>query len=107
MPNNHTTSAKKAVKSFILGVKILSINRIFFSLLILSSLFTLDFIRQSLFNTPKTAAESGTPAGADNPTLSLTINGSNQINYSDSSITEKSATTIIQTPPVIPRSLLS
>lgn len=96
MPNNHTTSAKKAVKSFILGVKIFSIRQLFFSLLILSSLLTLNFIRYSFFETPKTIAESSTPTGADNPTLSLTISGSNQINYSDSSITEKSATTNIK-----------
>lgn len=96
MPNNHTFATKKAAKSCILGVKNFSIRQFFFALLILSSLFTLDFIRQSLFNTPKTTAEGSTPVGADNPTLSLTISGSNQINYSDSSITEKSATTNIK-----------
>ena len=96
MPNNHTFTTKNVAKSFILGVKIFSIRQLFFSLLILSSLLTLNFIRYSFFETPKTIAESSTPTGADNPTLSLTISGSNQINYSDSSITEKSATTNIK-----------
>lgn len=96
MPNNHTFATKKVAKSLILGVKFFSIRQLFFSLLILSSLLTLNFIRYSFFETPKTIAESSTPTGADNPTLSLTINGSNQINYSDSSITEKSATTNIK-----------
>ena len=61
MPNNHTFATKKVAKSLILGVKIFSIRQLFFSLLILSSLLTLNFIRYSFFETPKTIAESSTP----------------------------------------------
>ena len=94
MPNNHVFATKNPL-SLLLGGKKSFHARIILTLSLIAFLSSFSFITNSFFKISNASAETRTPASSNNPSLSLTLSGSTQINYQNTTVTEKSATTNI------------